>query len=218
MDILRADAEALCQRGLKTACIQNGAGADDLTLRQAGDLCEHIGQHVDRVGDDDIDRIRRSLDDLRRDVLDDIDVGLRQIQTALTGLSRHTGGDDHNVRALGVLIVAGTHDRRRTERRALINIQCLAECLLLVDIDQQDLRCDSLDHQIVGNGRADAARANNSDFAHEDYHPFKIAPAAALAACLPCRGRCWIFIHISLPIKLYRIIHGNGNAFPSCPI
>ena len=65
---------------------------------------------------------------------------------------------------------------------------------------------------------ADAARANNSDFAHEDYHPFKIAPTAALAACLPCRGRCWIFIHISLPIKLYRIIHGNGNAFPSCPI
>ena len=166
VDILRADAEALGQRRLQTAGVQDRAGADDMALGNAGDLVEHVGQHVDRVGDDDIDRVRRGGGDLRGDVLEDVDVGLRQLQPALPGLAGKTRGDDDDVGARRGVIVAGTDDRRGTERRALINVHRLAERLLLVDVDQDDLGRGTLDHQVVCDRGADAACADNSDLTH----------------------------------------------------
>ena len=166
VDILRADAEALGQRRLQAAGVQDRAGADDVALGHAGDLVEHVGQHVDRVGDDDIDRVRRGGGDLRGDVLEDVDVGLRQLQPALPGLAGKTRGDDDDVGARRGVIVAGADDRRGTERRTLINVHRLAERLLLVDVDQDDLGRGTLDHQIVCDRGADAACADNSDLTH----------------------------------------------------
>ena len=175
MDVLRADAEALCQHGLQTARVQNRTGANDLPLRQAGDLMENIGQHIDRVGDNDINGVGRHLDDLRRDILEDVDICLRQLKTGLAGFSGHTGGNDYDIRIRSVFIFTGADDGRRAERRALIDIHCLAEGLLLVDVHEKDLRGDALNHQIVCDRCADASRANDGNLAHKN-HPFKIVP------------------------------------------
>ena len=99
-------------------------------------------------------------------ILDDVDVGLRQLQPALPGLAGKTRGDDDDVGARRGVIVAGADDRRGTERRALINVHRLAERLLLVDVDQDDLGRGTLDHQVVCDRGADAACADNSDLTH----------------------------------------------------
>ena len=87
MDILRADAEPLCKLRLQTAGIQNRAGAKNLMLRKAGDLVENVGQNIYGVGNDDIDRIRRGLNDLRCNFLENVNIALRQLQPGLAGLS-----------------------------------------------------------------------------------------------------------------------------------
>ena len=135
VDVLRADVEPAGQRGLQAAGVEDGAGADDVVFRHAGNLVEDVGQHVDRVGDDHIERVRRNRDDLGRDVLHDIDVDLRQLQPGLAGLARHAGrdGDDVGIRGRG--IVAGTDDGRRAVRNTLIDVQRFAERLRPVDIN-----------------------------------------------------------------------------------
>ena len=152
MDVLGADAETLCKLRLQAAGVQDRAGTEDLVLRQAGSLIKNIRQNINGVGNDDVDRVRRSLDDLRRDLLDDIHVALRQLQPGLAGFSGKTRGDDHDVGVVGIVIVTGADDGRGAEGRALIDVQRLSEGFFPVDVDQQDLCGDSLNHQVVCNG------------------------------------------------------------------
>ena len=203
VDILWADAEALCKRRLQAAGVEDGAGADDVALGNAGNFVEHIRQHVDRVRYDNIDGVRRGSCDLRGNVLDDVDVGLRQLQPALSGLAGKTRGNNDNVGAGGRVIVAGADDRRRTERRALIDIHGLAKGLLLIDVDQDDLRCGALDHQVVRNRGADASRADNSDLAHTQKPPISDLN----------RTKYTDIILSVIAIKLYRYYAGSTNAF-----
>ena len=170
--ILRTDEKALGKRGLEAAGVKNRAGADDLVLGKPGNFVEHVGQHVHGIRNEDIDGLRRDTHNLRGDVLEDVDVHLRKLQPGLAGLSRKAGGDDHDVGVCRRLIVARTDDGGRTERRALIDVQRLTERLLLVDVDQHDLGSRTLNHQVVGNGRADAARANHSNLTHNRSRPF----------------------------------------------
>ena len=170
--ILRTDEKALGKRGLEAAGVKNRARADDLVLGKPGNFVEHVGQHVHGIRNEDIDGLRRDAHNLRGDVLEDVDVHLRKLQPGLAGLSRKAGGDDHDVGVCRRLIVARTDDGGRTERRALIDVQRLAERLLLVDVDQHDLRSRTLNHQVVGNGRTDTARANHSNLTHNRSRPF----------------------------------------------
>ena len=172
MDILGADMEALCQLRLETAGIQNGTGADDLILGQAGDLMEHISQNIHRVTDDDILGIGSHRNDALGHILDDVYIGLCQVQAGHAGLSGNTAGDNHNVGAHCILIVTGADNRGRMEGSALVNIQCFAFRLLLVDIYQQDLRGNALNHQIVCNRCANAACTNNRNLTHTFKSPF----------------------------------------------
>ena len=143
-----------------------------MALGQAGDLVEDIGQDIDGVGHDDVDRVGRMLYDLRDDGLGDVDVGLRQIQTGLAGLTRNTGGQNDHVGALRVLIAAGIDRNRRTERHALTDVQRLAHRLGFVDVDHDNFRCNAVDRHGVGNGGTNAARADNRNFLSHMYSSY----------------------------------------------
>ena len=119
MDILGADAEAFGQFRLEAGRVQRRAGADDPAFRNPGNLVEHVGQHIHRVGDDQIYRVGGVRHNLRRDILQDVHIGLRQLQPRLAGLSGDAGGDDDNVGALRLRIVAAADDGRGTERDSL---------------------------------------------------------------------------------------------------
>ena len=119
------------------------------------------------VGNDNIDGIGSRGHDLGCDILEDLDVGLCQLQTGLAGLSGNAGGDDHDVGILGIGVFTAADDGRCAERNALIHVQRLAKGLGLVDVNHENLRGDTHGHHIVGNGGTHAACTDDSNFSHK---------------------------------------------------
>ena len=62
--------------------------------------------------------------------------------------------------------------KRRAERNALTDVQSLALCLFLVDIDHDNLGSNALHGEGVSDRGADAAAADNGNFIHSSNHPF----------------------------------------------
>ena len=174
MNVLLVHVQLLSQRGAQAGGIQLRARADNAALRDAGNLGEHIGQNVDGVADDDIDRIGSVLGDLLRDALQNVDVGLRQLKPGLAGAAGNAGGDDHDVGIGRVRIIAGVDINRLANRRRLINIHGLAQRLFLGDIDEQNLGRQALNSQRKADRRAYVAGADDSNLlAH--VNPFLFA-------------------------------------------
>ena len=167
MDVLLGDVVVFGQARAQAGGVQDGARADDLLLGQAGDLGKYVGEDVHGVGHDDVDGVGGVFYDLGGDGLGDVDVGLRQVKTGLAGLSGHAGGQDHDVGILGILIAARVDGDGRTESHALTDVQGLAHCLALVDVDHDHLGRDVIDRHGVGDGGANGAGPDDSNlFAH----------------------------------------------------
>ena len=58
VNVLLCHIEMLGQLGTKSCGVKAGTGTDDLMLRQSGNLGKYIGQYVNRVTYDNINRIR----------------------------------------------------------------------------------------------------------------------------------------------------------------
>ena len=172
MDVLGADVELPGQLRLQPGRIQHRAGADDPLRGNAGDLVEHIGHHVHRVGDHDVNGLRGVFYNVGGDLLEDVHIGLGQLQPGLPGLPGHAGGDDDNGGTHRILIPPRTDHRRGCKAGALVNIHGLSEGLLLVDVDKQNFRGNIHGHQVIGNGRPHAARSDDGDFCTHGSTPF----------------------------------------------
>ena len=168
--VLVADGEALGDAGAQARAVQQRAGADDAVLRDAGDAVEGVGQHVHRIADEHVQRVRRVLHDLGRDGLEDVDVDLAQLQAGLTGLAGNAGRDDDDVGARGVLIAAGVDLAGLHKRRALADVHGLAQRLLGVDVDHHDLRNQALHGHRICDGGTHAARADDGYFIAHAIH------------------------------------------------
>lgn len=103
-------------------------------------------------------------DDFRRDRLDDIDVGLRQIDAGLPGLSADAGRDDNDIGASRVLIGAFVHFCGREEGRRLFDVHRFAARLFPIDIDKDDLRNRTCHHQRTADGQRLQNRHDNRYF------------------------------------------------------
>ena len=172
VNVLLGDAIAVGQVVAEPGGVQNGAGADDLAFRNAGDSGEHVGHDVHGIADDDIQGVGGDRRDLWRDVLHDVDVGLRQIDAALTGFAPDAGGDDDDVGVCRVGVITGNDGDRLAEAGSLNDVHDLALNLLPVDIDYNDLGRDVPKGQGVGDGRPHISSANNSYFsAHKKIPP-----------------------------------------------
>ena len=130
---------------------------------------EYISQNIHRVGNDYINGMGCVLHHVLSHILQNIHIGLSQVQAAHAGLSGNAAGDHNNIRISGIFIIAGTDDCRRMERCALINIQRLTEGFFSIDIHQNNLGGNALHHQVVGNCRAHTACADHTDLTHN--HP-----------------------------------------------
>ena len=135
MNVLLINVVVLCQARTQTSRIQDRTRTDNLLFPEAGGLAELIGQDIDGIAYDDVNRIRRVLYYLGDDAFGNVDVGLRQIQAGLAGLSCHAGGQDDNVGILCVRIASRVNRCRGAERRSLPDIQRLSQRLFRVDID-----------------------------------------------------------------------------------
>ena len=178
MNVLLGDVIAVGQVVAEPGGVQNGAGADDLAFRNAGDSGKHVGHDVHGVADDDIQGVGCDRRDLWRNVFHDVDVGLRQIDAALTGFAPDAGGDDDDVGVCCVSVITGNDGDRLAEAGSLNDVHDLALYLLLVDIDHYDLGSNVPQRQCVGDGRSHIAGSNNSYFSAHEKTPLGWGSAA----------------------------------------
>ena len=173
VNVLLADIEGLGKTGTQTSGIEGCAGTDDLVGGETRVLVEYVGEDIDRIAYYDINSLRSVLDDLGDYGLGDVNVYLSKFKTRLTCFSGHTGCKDNDVGTLCIGICACVDGYGGTERNTLEDIHCFALSLFCVDIDQNDLRCDTGYYHVISDGRSDAASADNSDFvAHKSFPAF----------------------------------------------
>ena len=137
----------------------NGAGKSTLLRIISGEL-------EPTSGNVSIDPKER-MSILRQDhnAFDDVDIRLRQFKARLTGFSGHAGRNDDDVGVLCILVISRFNGNRVAEAGALNDIHHFALCLLLVDVDQDNLRCDVFIGKRICNGCAYATGTNHGDFA-----------------------------------------------------
>ena len=87
-------------------CVQNGARTNDMVCRKSGLLEKHICQDVNRIADDDINRIRRIFCYLRQNGFCDVDVGLRKLKTGLSGLAGNAGSQNNDIGTCRIAVIA----------------------------------------------------------------------------------------------------------------
>ena len=114
-----------------------------------------LGHGVERIGDDDEDRVRRDRRNLVHHVRHDLVVGVQQVVAAHAGLARDAGGDDDDVgvRGLGVVVRADDVHVALLDRHGFEQVERLALRDAFRDIDQDDVR-QFLRGDPVGGGRA----------------------------------------------------------------
>ena len=148
----------------KRAEIEHAGHPEHALAREAGGLQRHVAHGVERVGDDDQDRIRRVLHGLLDDRPDDPRVLGQQVVAAHPRLAGETRGDHDDVgaRGLGVIVRAGDPGVVPDDRRRLGEVEALALRQPLHDVDQHDVRQAGLGDALGGRG-ADVAGADDGD-------------------------------------------------------
>ena len=174
MDVLLGHLEVLRKIATQTGGVQNGAGADDLVLRNAGELTESIGHHVHRIADDDIQGIRSHGGNLGSDLLENIYIGLSQIQTGLAGLAAHAGSDDHDLGVPSILIGSCDDGNGFPETGALNDVHNLAFQFILIDVNKNDIRSRIPLGESVCNGGANITCADHSNFTSHSHVSFQV--------------------------------------------
>ena len=121
--------------------VELGSQANHLARGQ-GELANgQIGQDIDRVGDDQHDRV--TLDagraGLTEDAEEQLDVAIDQVEPALVRLSAQAGRDDDNI-ALGDGLITRCADPLIGDQRgAMEQVEGLAADLVGVQVNQVDL-------------------------------------------------------------------------------
>ena len=159
--LLLVDVIDLRESGAQTDGIQAGTRTEDLMLRQTRVFEECVGQDVYGVGNHDIGCVGSVFHDLIRDALDDLDVGLRQLESRLSGLSAKTRGDDDSLRADCVAVITRIDVAVVEEGGCLLDVKCLSQRSFGVDVDENDLRYCVACKQRIRGCRSDGTRTDN---------------------------------------------------------
>ena len=137
--------------------------------RQARDLQGGVGDHVDRVGDQQQDRLRGDLEQPGDHRPGEGDVGLGQLQAGLARLLLGPGGDHHQVGPAADLDVVGAdHGGLGHELEPVVEVEHLGPGLVGVDVVEGDGPADPPDQAGVGAGGPDAAGPDDGDLGRAD--------------------------------------------------
>jgi hypothetical protein len=157
LDVAHRAVERLGQEAAVARRVQHARHADHPLARKAARLHGDVAHHVERVADDDEDRLRRRLRDLLCHRPDDAGVGVQQVVARHAGLAGDAGRDDDDVRILRLLIAI------RADGRTLPLIEPLALRNPLGDIDHDDGARELLLRHALGSRRPDIAGADDGD-------------------------------------------------------
>ena len=131
---------------------------------QPGDVLRDVAHRVERVRDDDQDRVGARGDDLLGDGPDDLLVRRDEVVAAHPRLARQPGRDHDDLRAGRLLVAVRAGDVRLVaeHRRGLVDVEGLALRKAFLDVDEHDVRVVAT-RDLLRAGRADVAGSDDSD-------------------------------------------------------
>jgi hypothetical protein len=106
----------LCKERTKTSGVKDGPGSNNAFRRQSGDLPNHLGYNIDRVGDNQQNGIRRVLKDPGDDILKNVDITFQQLQARFSRFLSPSAGQNYQPCSLECRIIAGSYAYRFTKR------------------------------------------------------------------------------------------------------
>ncbi len=145
--------------------IQHARHADDFFRVEAGFLLHHPHHRVERVGDDDDERVRAEFFQVLRHRRNDAGVGGDEVVAAHAGLARDPGGDDHHIRAFEVLVIIRAFDGSidAFDRTGLRNVERFALRQAFDHVEQHHI-AEFFVHCQMRQRAADIACADETDF------------------------------------------------------
>ena len=188
--VLDRHAELLGDERPEAGGVEDAGHAQDALAREARGLQRHVAHRVERVGDDDQDRIGRVRRRLLDDGPDDPGVLGQQVVAAHARLAREPGGDDDDVGAggVGVVVRAGDPGVVADDRGGLGEVEALALRQALDDVDEDDVGEAGLGDALRGR-RADVAGADDGDLVAGHAAPAHLRSGRTLGTSAGRAGR-----------------------------
>ncbi len=139
--VFNRNAELLSQEEAEARAVEHAGHAAHFVVRQFRKLAERPHHRIERIGDDDDERVRRVLGDAFAGRLHDFEIDAEEIVAAHARLARHAGGDDAHIGPGDAGIIIGALERGilAEHRRRFRDVERLALRQTLGDVEQDDV-------------------------------------------------------------------------------
>ena len=191
LDVLDRRLRLPGDEGRKRAVSRMPAWPKTRSLGKPGDVLGHVAHRVERVRDDDQDRVRRRGDRLLGDRLDDVLVRRDEVVAAHPRLARQAGRDHDDLGAGGLVVAVRPGDARLVaeDGGGLVDVERLALREALLDVDEDDVAVVAA-RELLRAGRADVPGADDRDLpTHERARPCARSGRRRPRSCPPRSGR-----------------------------
>ena len=123
-----------------------------------------MGHDIDGICHDQQNRVGRVREDGRDDLPKDFRVPLQQLQARFARFLGDPSGNNHDLRAGQIRIIARAHGQWMRERNCMLDIVGFSLGASPIQIDQHDFPAHAAHDQSVSRGGPDHAAANNANF------------------------------------------------------
>ena len=167
MDMLGINVQVPPDQAAQARRIQRGARADHAAGRDSqlpGITRGDMRHHIDRIGCDQQNGIRRILKNIGDHLLEHLRIPPQQLKPRLARLLSHPRRDDHHLAAGQVRIISGCDLQRMRKRHRMENIIGFRFGPRPILIDQYHSPPHPAHHQRVRSRRADKATSHNTCF------------------------------------------------------
>ena len=139
MHVAAVHAKPLSEQVLEPRSIQHGTGTEHTSGREAAQLLRQTGQHIDRIGHNQQDRLTIDCRKLCNDGGQDAFIASEQLQTAFARFLVCACRNDDKT-AFGEVSIVSCHDAARlAERHTMIDVRCLTDSLGAVHIHEYQI-------------------------------------------------------------------------------
>ena len=168
VDVLHAHTYFHRHESAHTGRIQDARLANDAVARQSGLLQGKIGHRVQRVGQDDVKRIRGIFQCFGSGCANDICVGAQQVIAAHTRFAWQACGDDDDVGVFSGSVIICPNDLYilTDDRHGLLHIQCLPLRHALHDVYQYNVGDFTLGQPVGCSGTGHTSPDDRDFFCH----------------------------------------------------
>lgn len=169
LDLLGVHAHNLREGTAQAGAVEQRAGAKDLRARQAEVAVKVLGHHVAGIGNADQDAVEAALAKRGHHAFQHLERAVEHLQARLAGATRTAGGQDHEVGVGTIGVLAHANDEVVAQAGSqILEVQGLRRGGLFIDVDEDDLVHQVLEHQAQGAVGTHAPRADDDSLTGPD--------------------------------------------------